>query len=208
MLAELRSCLTYANIVSTICLFAVLGGGAYAASALPRNSVGAQQIKKDAVRGSEIKANAVTSSEVKDASLLARDFKAGELPAGATGAKGDKGEKGDQGNPGDPGAPGSPGSARAWARVSDTGAVSLSKGIETSNVDHAPSDPGLYCISGLPFTPQNIIATVETPGQVGEHIYTGSGNVPSSCPNGTQAHVLIANSANSQVAHAFYIMLN
>jgi hypothetical protein len=81
-----------------MCLFVLLGGGAYAASALPKNSVGAKQIKKNAVRGSKIKAGAVASSDVKDASLLSKDFKPGQLP------KGDKGGKGDKGDDGAPGA--------------------------------------------------------------------------------------------------------
>jgi hypothetical protein len=42
----------------------------------------------------------VRTSEVKDGSLLARDFRAGQLPAGPKGAKGDKGDKGDTGDAG------------------------------------------------------------------------------------------------------------
>ena len=38
----LRDKLTYANVISTLCLFILLGGGAYAASQLPKNSVGAE----------------------------------------------------------------------------------------------------------------------------------------------------------------------
>ena len=53
----------------------VLGGSAYAAATLPRNSVGSAQIKR----------NAVTAAKVKDRSLIARDFKAGQLPRGAQG---------------------------------------------------------------------------------------------------------------------------
>jgi hypothetical protein len=51
-----------------------------------RGSVGNKQLKR----------NAVTSLKVKDRSLLARDFKAGQLPqgAGAQRRKGDKGEAG------------------------------------------------------------------------------------------------------------------
>jgi hypothetical protein len=96
------------NVVAYIALFVALGGTSYAAIKLPANSVKAKQIAPGAVR----------SSEVKDRSLLAKDFKRGQLRAGATGAtgpKGDtgptgptgprgetgpKGEKGDQGEPG------------------------------------------------------------------------------------------------------------
>ena len=46
---SLRQRLTYANVIATLALFIALGGGAYAATQLPRNSVGAKQIKKGAV---------------------------------------------------------------------------------------------------------------------------------------------------------------
>jgi hypothetical protein len=44
-----RPRLTYANVISTLCLFILLGGGAYAATQLPKNSVGTAQIRKHAV---------------------------------------------------------------------------------------------------------------------------------------------------------------
>jgi hypothetical protein len=78
VLTSFRRHLTYSNVVSTLCLFVLLGGGAYAATKLPKNSVGAKQIK----------ANAVTSDKVKDGNLLATDFKAGQLPQGEPGVPG------------------------------------------------------------------------------------------------------------------------
>jgi hypothetical protein len=105
MLGRLLSHLTYANVVSKICLFVVLSGTAYAAVTLPINSVGRAQLK----------ANAVTSSKVQDGALLRKDFMAGQLPAGprgqvgpagptgaagATGAIGAQGPAGPQGPPG------------------------------------------------------------------------------------------------------------
>ena len=49
MLARTLSRLTYADVMATIAVFLALGGGAYAALRLPRNSVGARQIKANAV---------------------------------------------------------------------------------------------------------------------------------------------------------------
>ena len=97
MPVKLRQHITYANVVSTMCLFIVLGGGAYAATKIPKNAVGANQIRSNAVGSSEIKRSGVTSSDVKNSSLEAADFKAGQLPAGP---------KGDQGAPGARGANG------------------------------------------------------------------------------------------------------
>src|SRR6476661_3250427 len=89
------------NLVAYLALFAALGGTSYAAFKLPRNSVGKAQIRR----------NAVTSAKVRDHSLLARDFKKGQLPAGPQGDTGPQGPSGQDGAPGAPGADGSQGPA-------------------------------------------------------------------------------------------------
>ncbi len=59
--------LTYANVVSTLCLFLLFGGAsAFAATKLAKNSVGATQIKKNAVVTAKIKNAAVTNSKLAD----------------------------------------------------------------------------------------------------------------------------------------------
>jgi hypothetical protein len=73
-----------ALVVSLIALFVALGGTGYAAFKLPKNSVGTKQLKK----------KAVVSSKVKNHSLLAVDFKRGQLPAGPRGPQGPAGAKG------------------------------------------------------------------------------------------------------------------
>jgi hypothetical protein len=64
MLARVRARLTYANVVSTICLFVVLGGGAYAAVQLPPKSVGTKQLKNKAVKRVKIAKHAVTGPKL------------------------------------------------------------------------------------------------------------------------------------------------
>lgn len=76
--------------VALIALFIALGGVSYAATRLPKDSVGTRQLI----------ANAVISGKVKDGSLLKRDFRAGQLPRGATGPAGPTGLTGDEGPPG------------------------------------------------------------------------------------------------------------
>jgi hypothetical protein len=66
---SIRASLTYANVMATLAVFLVLGGGAYAAVQLPKNSVGAKQLKKNAVTADKIKAGAVTGAKVKVATL-------------------------------------------------------------------------------------------------------------------------------------------
>jgi hypothetical protein len=75
-------------VVSCLALAVALSGTSYANTlSLPVNSVGTAQLK----------ANAVVSSKVRNHSLLAIDFKNGQLPAGPTGPKGDKGDPGTPG---------------------------------------------------------------------------------------------------------------
>jgi hypothetical protein len=69
MLSRLRARLTYANVVAMLALFLALGGGAYAAVTLPKNSVKAKQIAPGAVRTSEIKNNAAKGRDIDESSL-------------------------------------------------------------------------------------------------------------------------------------------
>lgn len=88
-------------ILSTAALLvAVLGtplGEAAYNAVVPKNSVGTAQLKRNAVNARQLAPNAVRSAHVLNGSLLAADFKEGQIP---NGPKGDKGEKGDAGAPG------------------------------------------------------------------------------------------------------------
>lgn len=144
--------LSYANVMATLALFIALGGGAYAAVKLPKNSV--------------------TTVQVKNGSLLARDFKKGQLkagPAGAQGPKGDQGPRGlggpagpfgppgEQGLPGPKGDQGLPGSALGFANVGVSGIVGSAKNVTSANVSHTMT--GEYCFNNLPFNPKNAVVT-------------------------------------------------
>jgi hypothetical protein len=54
MVRQLRSKLTYANVMATIAVFLALGGGAYAAFHLPKNSVRSRNIKNGQVRAPDL----------------------------------------------------------------------------------------------------------------------------------------------------------
>jgi hypothetical protein len=84
------------HYIGLLALCVVLTGTAYAAT-LPKDSVGTRQLRDGAVSGAKIKRNAVGSPKVRNRSLLAKDFKPGQLPRGAKGPKGDKGDKGEPG---------------------------------------------------------------------------------------------------------------
>ena len=97
MLSALRVRLTYANVMATVAVFIALGGGSYAAITLTNNSVKSKHIAKGAVKRSDIGKGAVNSAKVADFSLLAKDFKSGQLPAGPKGDQGAQGERGPAG---------------------------------------------------------------------------------------------------------------
>jgi hypothetical protein len=94
----MRRHLTYANVISTIALFIVLGGGAYAAVT---------------ITGRQIKNNSVTSADIRNRTLRKADFRRGVLPpapgiptpgpAGPIGPRGEQGIQGLQGPKGDQG---------------------------------------------------------------------------------------------------------
>jgi hypothetical protein len=76
--------LSYANVMSTLCFFLLLGGGAYAAGHLGKNSVGTKQLKKNSVTTAKVKKNAITGAKVKKHTLTGSDInvdKLGKVPA-------------------------------------------------------------------------------------------------------------------------------
>ena len=84
---RLREHLTYANVMSSIAAFMAISGVAWAATALPKNSVGSAQIKKNAVISSKIrngqvqgvdaKANTFTGTQINEGTL-------GQVPSAAS----------------------------------------------------------------------------------------------------------------------------
>ena len=60
---------TFANVISCLALFVALGGSAYAATQLKKNSVGTKQIKPNAVTTAKIKKGAITGAKIKLSSV-------------------------------------------------------------------------------------------------------------------------------------------
>jgi hypothetical protein len=100
MLAKLRSRLrppTAYEAFAIVLAFLALGSGSYAAITITGkdvkdSSLTGKDVKDRSLTAKDIKKNSLTTTEVKDHSLLARDFQAGQLPAGPRGLKGDKGD--------------------------------------------------------------------------------------------------------------------
>ena len=88
--------LSYANVVSTLCLFVLLGGGAYAAAKLGKDSVGSKQVRNDSIKGADVDESSLkavpTASDAANARLLdgidsselVRSF-AGNVPSASVG---------------------------------------------------------------------------------------------------------------------------
>jgi hypothetical protein len=64
MLDRLRTRLTYANVLATLAFFLVLGGGAYAAFHLPKNSVKSKNIVNGQVKAPDLAKNAVKLKQI------------------------------------------------------------------------------------------------------------------------------------------------
>jgi hypothetical protein len=103
-----RKRLTYANFIATVALFLALGGAAYAATQLPKNSVGTNQLRKGAVTAAKI------ARKTRKQLQGERGPAGPQGPQGKTGAKGPTGAKGATGSQGQRGAPGADGIGPAF----------------------------------------------------------------------------------------------
>lgn len=183
--------------VGYIALMVALGGTSYAATSLPRNSVGTQQVINH--------------------SLLAVDFKRGQVPRGARGAQGPVGAQGaagaagatgPAGASGAAGATGPAGSALAQAWISNTGTVLSSKNFGAAVVTHPVT--GFYCITGLGVSVANVQVTVGPNGAaISAAAWFGAGP-PGTCtataPSAIVVETLDATGSDSN--NDFFIALN
>jgi hypothetical protein len=121
----------YANVTATVALVAALGGTSYAATTFIRpNSVGMRQLKD----------GAVTSAKVKDHSLVAADFKRGQLPKGRQGDRGPSGVAGPAGLAGPKGVAGDVGPAGPKGAQGNKGEPGVVAGFSAATVSVAFGD--------------------------------------------------------------------
>jgi hypothetical protein len=127
------------NAVAYIALFFALAGTSYGAATrlLPPDSVG--------------------TTQVIDRSLLAKDFKLGQLPKGARGLPGPQGA---EGAVGPQGPQGDPGTARAYAHVYSDGMLDPRRSKDVL-VTHPAT--GLYCLKPLGTIDETTTIVVATP---------------------------------------------
>jgi hypothetical protein len=149
----LREKFSYANVVSTICLFLLLGGAAVAATKLAKNSVGTKQLKNNSVTTAKIKNGAVTGAKVQVLSL-------GTVPSAASANSAAHAADADA-------LGGQPASAYAKTDLVRSATVyegvfqgALSSGISAGQFVHAGS--GFYCFKNLNPPPTTAVASVST----------------------------------------------
>jgi hypothetical protein len=77
---RIRPRLTYANVMSSIAIFLVLGGAtAFAAHKLAKGSVGTKQLKANAVTTAKLKRNAVTTRKILKNAVTSAKIRAGAV---------------------------------------------------------------------------------------------------------------------------------
>jgi hypothetical protein len=81
---QIRKRLTYANVMSSLAVFLILGGATAIAAktALPKKSVGTKQLKANAVTAKKIKKNAVTTVKIKNGAVTGAKIAAGTVTGG------------------------------------------------------------------------------------------------------------------------------
>jgi hypothetical protein len=127
-----------------LALFVALGGTTYAATSLPRNSVGTAQLKS----------GAVTKRKISRRTLHALRGKTG--PQGVQGPQGLQGIQGVQGLKGEPGAAGT---VRAYAEVQRSGDLGVSHNVVAVVV----LGPGVFCVEVSQSVPVAATAAVVSP---------------------------------------------
>jgi hypothetical protein len=205
-LNQIRKRLTYANVMSSIAVFLLLGGAtAFAAGHLGKNTVGTKQLKKNAVTTAKIKKNAVNAAKIKagsvDGSKLGAGAVTGEKLANdavttekiandaVTGDKVKESSLSEVPSANKANNATTAGSAtfaesanpEVFAKVNTDGTVdgANSKGLTDADVTNPGA--GVYCITVPSFTPRGAQATTQFGGSGGTTAQVtigGTGNCP------------------------------
>src|SRR5919201_3973271 len=166
--------------LALLALFVALGGTSFAAAnaLLPKNSVGSAQVINGSLRTVDL------SKKTRVALHGARGAPGPQGPQGVQGAQGPEGPTGPRG------LSGPSGSAVAYAHVNANATLDAanSKNVASGNVARPTSSPtGVYCFSGLSFTPHAVAVTIGVQGSAwAAYARTDDGG---DCPTHTQVEV-------------------
>ena len=183
-----------ALVVSLVALFVALGGTTYAATTLPKNSVGTAQLRDGAVTKTKLSAKTVTALR------------------GNRGPRGVPGPQGSSGSTGAPGPPGANGSAVAYAHILPDGTLDSGRSKNVSAEEYQGG--GEFCLHvTVPVT--NAVATVDAEfgGETGVAsviLAAGDpgGDIGLLCPAGSNAMILTAGLNGMPTLLATYAIFN
>jgi hypothetical protein len=224
---QIRKRLTYANVMSSMAVFLVIGG-ATAYAALGKNTVGSKQLKKNAVTTPKIMKEAVTTAKLRNkavnsarladsavgtANLADRAVTNGKIADGAvTGDKiADGAVTGDKIAAGAVTTSNISGGAlipRGYAWVDATGEVNPDFTINIPDAGH-PSG-GEYCFT-LGFQPKSAEVTLEgdeEPNDIGSVIIPATGESLFKCPSGTNLEIQVLDAPSGNFNdEAFFLVV-
>jgi len=193
-LKKLSNRLTYANVMSTVAVFLVLGG----ATAFAATKIGSGEIKANAILTGKIKKEAVTTSKIKNSAISTSKI----ADDAVTGGKVNEGSLGTVPSANTANFAGSA-NPEAFAKVEVNGSVdtALSKGIGSANVTHPES--GVYCVTA-PFTPRGAQASIQFGGTLTAVAQVSVGGT-GLCP--APAVQVITSSSGTKSDFTFYVSL-
>ncbi len=199
---QIRQRLTYANVMSSIAVFLILGG----ATAFAATKIGAGQLKANSVKTGKIVKEAVTEGKIKNGAVTTNKLANGAVTTDKIANDAVTGDKVKESTLGEV-----PSAAKATSATSATSAANattadgpvafahVSAGgalLDGRGVSVSPGNATYYCFSGLAFEPRGIQATADywngspqfnTMVQAGLASSGGLGGT--GCPAGTQAFV-------------------
>jgi hypothetical protein len=186
---KIRKRLTYANVMSSIAVFLILGGATAVAAKkigsneikgnsittgkLKKEAVTRAKIKKAAIDSSKIADNAVTTSKIADDAVTGDKVKESSLSEVPSANKANVAASAGLAESAQP---------QVFAKVNTNGTVDAanSKGLTSANVT-TPAGEGVYCISVPAFVPRGGQATTQfggTGGTTAQITIGGTANCP------------------------------
>ncbi len=210
---QLKRHLTFANVMSMLAVFLLLGGaGAYAAqkntqkigsTQIKASAVTTNKIKNGAVSNSKLAATSVSTDKLVDGSVANSKLADGSVTTSKLAGDAVTGDKVNESTLSEVPSANSANPA-VFAKVGPTGVVDAanSKGLTSPNVSKVGT--GVYCISVPSFTPRGGQASPQAGGSATSAQIAVGGSGPS-CPGAVQVSTLTA--AGAPVDATFYVEL-
>jgi hypothetical protein len=188
-MSRIRKRITYANVISTLALVLVVGGG---------SAIAASQFSKESIPNNALKKESIGPGKLTKAAKAAL--------VGSPGAKGATGPAGSSGPAGPVGPAGAPGSALAFAHVNADGTLDAANSKNISAVSKLAALKGYYCVTAS--VPVRSVTVGGDGGLVGKIYNASFEDFVTSCPDPASASVEIYKPTGGGVDSAFFIVFN